>query len=260
MEVGKLTVHIRNDIGKGQSRRLSAQGKVPGICYGAKLEQPLAIMLNAKELKASLDPAKGQNTVITVTVQDGERPTAELTAMLWDYQIDALRRNVTHVDLISIDPEKPIEVDVPLLLVGKAIGTVDGGQIHVERHTLPVRCRPADIPTKFELDISPLKIGDAFHVGNVVMPPGVTAAVPEGFTLVTCVAPKVEKEVTEAAAVPAEGAAAVEGAVAPAEGDKKEGAAAAAGGKAAAAGGKAGGAAGGKAGGKAEGGGDDKKK
>jgi large subunit ribosomal protein L25 len=163
--------------------------------------------------------------------------------MLWDYQIDKLRRTVTHVDLISIDPDKAIAVEVPLVLVGKAVGTIDGGQIHVERHTLAIRCRPADIPTKFEIDITPLKIGDALHVKDVTMPPGVQAAVPEGFTLVTCVAPKVEKETTEAAAVPAEGAAA-EGAAAPAEGDKKEGAAA---------GGKP-------AGGKGEGGGDEKKK
>ncbi|HWM84976.1 MAG TPA: 50S ribosomal protein L25 [Kofleriaceae bacterium] len=237
MEVGKLTVHIRHDIGKGQSRRLRAEGKVPGICYGAKLQQPLAIVLNAKELKASLDPARGRNTVISVKVQDGDATSTELTALLWEYQIDKLRRNVTHVDLISIDPEKPIEVEVPLVLVGKAVGTVDGGQIHVERHALPIRCRPADIPTRFELDITPLKIGDALHVSDVTMPEGVQAAVPGDFTLVTCVAPKVEKETTEAAAVPAEGAA-VEGAAAPAEGEKKEGA----------------------AGGKGEGGGDEKKK
>jgi large subunit ribosomal protein L25 len=238
MEVGKLTVHIRHDIGKGQSRRLRAQGMVPGVCYGAKLQQPLMIVLNAKELKKSLDPAKGRNTVINVTVQDGNGSAGtELTALLWDYQIDKLRRTVTHVDLISIDPEKPIEVEVPLVLVGKAAGIVDGGQIHVERHTLAIRCRPADIPTTFELDITPLKIGDALHVSDVTMPPGVQAAVPEGFTLVTCVAPKVEKEVTEVAAVTAEGAPA-EGAAAPAEGEKKEGAAPA----------------------KAEGGGDEKKK
>ena len=237
MDVGKLTVHIRHDTGKGESRRLRAAGKVPGVCYGARLEKPLAITLNAKELKGSLDPARGRNTVIDVRVEDGNGGSATvLTAMLWDYQIDKLRRSVTHVDLISIDPEKAIEVEVPLLLVGKAVGTIDGGQIHVERHTLAIRCRPADIPTRFELDITPLKIGDALHVKDVTMPSGVQAAVPEGFTLVTCVAPKVEKETTEAAAVPAEGAAA-EGA-APAEGDKKEGAAA----------------------GKAEGGGDEKKK
>ncbi|HYU15821.1 MAG TPA: 50S ribosomal protein L25 [Candidatus Acidoferrum sp.] len=252
MEVGKLTVHVRQSLGKGQSRRLRAEGKVPGICYGAGLDRPLAIVLNAKELKASLDPAKGRNTVINVRVENGEAtPSTELTALLWDYQIDALRRHVTHVDLISIDPDKPIQVEVPLVLIGKAIGTVDGGQIHVERHTLPVRCKPADIPTKFEVDITPLKIGDALHVTNLVMPPGVQAAVPEGFTIVTCVAPKVEKEVVETAAVPVEGAAPAEGAAAPAEGDKKEGAAATPAGKGATPAGK---------GGKSEGGSDEKKK
>jgi large subunit ribosomal protein L25 len=219
MEVGKLTVQLRKGAGKGESRRLRSQGLVPGVCYGAKLETPLAVTVNPRELKASLDPARGRNTVIHVTVQDDGKPAAQLTAMLWEYQIDALRRNVTHVDLISIDPDKIIEVEVPLVWVGKAAGTVDGGQIHVERHSLPVRCRPADIPVQFDVDITPLHIGDALHVADVNMPPGVQAAVPTGFTLVTCVAPKAEKEV---AAAP--GAAGVEGAAAaaPAEGDKKE--------------------------------------
>jgi large subunit ribosomal protein L25 len=120
MEVGKLTVHLRKDTGKGESRKLRGSGLVPGVCYGANLSAPLSIVVNPKELKASLDPAKGRNTVITVTVQDGGSQTAQLTAMLWEYQIDALRRNVTHVDLISIDPNKVIEVAVPIELVGQA--------------------------------------------------------------------------------------------------------------------------------------------
>jgi large subunit ribosomal protein L25 len=237
MEVGKLTVQLRKNISKGETRKLRTQGLVPGVCYGSNLSAPLSVVVNPKELKASLDPARGRNTVITVTVQDGQSQAAQITAMLWEYQIDALRRNVTHVDLISIDPDKTIEVEVPVELMGKAIGTVDGGQLHVERHTLPVRCKPADIPVKFQIDISPLAIGDALHVSDLKMPPGVVAAIPESFTLVTCVAPKAEKEAE--AAVPAEGAL-VEGAVPGAEGAAPaEGAAAAApGGKAPAAGDK----------------------
>src|SRR5690606_2694024 len=221
MEVGKLTVHLRKGSGKGESRRLRSQGKVPGVCYGAKLDTPLAVTVDPKELKASLDPAKGRNTVINLTVQDSGKPAAQLTAMLWEYQIDSLRRNVTHVDLISIDPDKAIEVDVPLVWVGKAAGTIDGGQIHVERHTLPVRCRPADIPSQFEIDISPLHIGDALHVSDVAMPSGVQPAVPTSFTLVTCAAPKADKEGAETTAVAAEGAAPAEGAP-PAEAKKEE--------------------------------------
>src|SRR5687768_7740933 len=101
MEVGKLTVHLRTDFGKGQSRRVRNQGLVPGVCYGARLEQPIAITVNPRELKASLDPAKGRNTVIDVTVLDGERGPTQLTAMVREYQVDSIRRTVTHIDLIS---------------------------------------------------------------------------------------------------------------------------------------------------------------
>ena len=257
MEVGKLTVHLRKNVSKGENRKLRAQGLVPGVCYGANLGAPLSIVVNPKELKGSLDPAKGRNTVIEVTVQDGAASAARLTAMLWEYQIDALRRNVTHIDLISIDPNKAIEVEVPVELVGKAIGTVDGGQIHVERHSLPVKCRPADIPVKFQIDISPLAIGDALHVSDLKMPAGVIAAIPETFTLVTCVAPKAEVVAETAVvegAVPAEGA---EGAAAPGA----EGAAPAAGaaGAAPAAGAKGAPAAGAKPAGDDKKGGKDKK-
>jgi large subunit ribosomal protein L25 len=221
MEVGKLNISLRKGTGKGEARRLRSQGLVPGVCYGAKLDAPLSVVVDPKELKGSLDPARGRNTVISVTVSANGQPHAQLTAMLWDYQIDTIRRSVTHVDLISIDPEKVIEVEVPLVWVGKAAGAIDGGVIHVERHTLPVKCRPADIPTQFEIDITPLHIGDAFHVSDVTMPAGVQAAVPTGFTLVTCTAPKAEKETAEATVAAVEGAPA-EGAAA-AEGEKKEG-------------------------------------
>ena len=83
MEVGKLTVHVRRDLGKGQTRKYRTQGLVPGVCYGAKLEAPLSIVIDPKALKGSLDPARGRNTVIELTVQDGDKSAAKLTALLW---------------------------------------------------------------------------------------------------------------------------------------------------------------------------------
>jgi large subunit ribosomal protein L25 len=223
MEVGKLAVEVRKTTGKGISRRIRRQGMIPGICYGHGLDAPVNVVVNPKALKASLDPVRGQNTIISVTLAD-ERKQQTLTAMLWEWQIHPLRRNVTHVDLIAIDPEKPIEVEVPVELLGKAIGTVDGGQLHVVLRSVPVKCKPADIPTKFELDISALTIGDALHVSDLRLPPNVGLAVPETYSIVSVVAPKAEKVVEEEVlAVPGEGeaaAAGAEGAAAP--GDKKE--------------------------------------
>jgi len=166
MEVGKLTVEVRNGTGKGISRKIRQQGLVPGICYGHGLEKPVNIMVNPKVLRGSLDPTRGQNTIITVTLAENGATKTTLTAMLWEWQLHPLRRNVTHVDLIAIDPERPIQVEVPVELLGKAIGTIDGGQLHVVLRAVPVKCKPADIPTKFVLDVSPLTIGMALHVEN----------------------------------------------------------------------------------------------
>src|SRR5689334_12488949 len=108
MEVGKLTVEVRNTAGKNEARRLRASGRVPGVCYGPGVP-PISISLDAKQLKASLDPQKRQNTVIHVTLTGGAEKR-ELTVMLKDYQIDKIRREVEHVDLVVIDVNKEVTV------------------------------------------------------------------------------------------------------------------------------------------------------
>jgi large subunit ribosomal protein L25 len=153
--------------------------------------------------------------------------------MLRDIQIDHLRREVTHVDLLAIDIEKDLEVEVPIRFTGKAKGTIEGGQIHVDRHSVAVMCKPRDIPGEFVMDIAEMMIGDVRHVGELIMPEGVRAATSSTLPIVTVVAPKadkVEEEVpAEAAAAeeeaPADEAAGEEGAKAApaAEGDRKEG-------------------------------------
>jgi large subunit ribosomal protein L25 len=230
MEIGKLTVQSRDAAGKGISRKLRAKGMVPGICYGAGLDKPLSIVVDPRALKASLDPEKRQNTVIDVTVE-GAGAAQTVTAMLWEYQIHPIRREVTHVDLISIDPEKTLEAEVPVELTGKYAGQVNGGQLNTARHSVTVSAKPADIPAKLVLDITALDIGDVLHVSDLVIPAGVELVTPAKLTIVTCAAPKAEKVTAEEEAAEAEAAeadaAAAEGGAAPAakadEGGKKEG-------------------------------------
>lgn len=210
MEVGKLTVTRRTEMGKGESRRLRRSGLVPGVCYGGGLKAPLPVLLSPKALKLSLDPVKRQNTVIEVTVQqNGGGADQKLMALLWDYQSHPIRREVTHVDLLAIDPEKPVEVEVPIELTGKPAGAVDGGQLHVVRHALLIKAKPAAIPGRILVDVTPLHIGEVIHVSDLSLPEGVEPAVPERLTIVTCVAPEAEELVptaeagAEAAAAPA---------------------------------------------------------
>jgi large subunit ribosomal protein L25 len=211
MEIGKLKVQRRHDTGKGISRRLRAQGFVPGTCYGAGLDEALSISVDPKALKESLDPIKRQNTVLTLTIENDDASRGEMLAMLWDYQIHPRRREVTHVDLITIDPAKEIEVEVPVELKGKPAGAVNNGQLNIARHQLLIRCKPAVVPGRIAVDVSPLNIGDTIHVSDVTFPEGVTPAIAPELTIVTCVAPESEALVAAGGEEGAEGEAAAEG-------------------------------------------------
>jgi len=232
MEVGKLTVQVRNTGGKGAARRLRATGKVPGVCYGASTDgriDPLPIEIDVKALRASLDPVRKHNTVIALTIEGGAKARS-LSALVKDYQVDPVRRDIIHVDLIAVDPNKEVRAEVPLEFVGKPKGAIDGGQLRIVLRNLELRAKPSDIPVKLAVDVSGLEIGDVIHVDAIVMPPGVTAVTGRDLAVVTCAAPEEEKvaATTEAAAT-TEGAAPA-AAAAPAAGAKDAKAAAPAGG------------------------------
>jgi large subunit ribosomal protein L25 len=212
MEVGKLTVSVRDRerSGKGGSRKLRAQGKVPGVCYGASVDgriEPLPIVLDVKELRGALDPVRKRNTVISLTIEGGGSPRS-LHALVKDFQVDAIRHEVTHVDLLAIDPDKEVRADVPLEFTGKPKGAVDGGQIRIVLRSLTVRAKPNDIPVKLAVDVSPLEIGDVIHVSTIELPAGVSSVTGRDLAVVTCAAPEEDKTPTTTEAAPAEGAAA----------------------------------------------------
>lgn len=188
MEVGKLTVQHRAETGKGISRATRRAGEVPAVCYGYGLEAPIPVSLNVKALKKAFDPQKRRNTVLQVTVE-GDKPVT-MQAMVWDFQISKLRREITHVDLKSIDPEKEVEAVVPVTSTGTHAGAIDGGLLSWSRHEVRIMAKPAMIPTELVMDISPLRLGDALHVSDLPLPEGVTLADSGKLTVVTCMAPK----------------------------------------------------------------------
>lgn len=223
-EIGKLTVALRNSSGKGAAIKLRQQGKVPGVCYGASPSgriEPLSIVVDVKALKAALDPVRKQNTVIDLTIEGGDK-SQKLHALVKEYQLHPLRREITHVDLLAIDPNKEVNANVPLEFVGKPKGAIDGGQIRIVMRSLEVRAKPSDIPVKLTIDVSPLEIGDVIHVNAITLPSGVEAVTGRDLAVVTCAKPEEEK--VEVAAVAGDAAAPAAGAApaaAPAAADAK---------------------------------------
>ncbi|MES1158010.1 MAG: 50S ribosomal protein L25 [Haliangium ochraceum] len=241
MDFAKVSVEVRQSRGKGGAHRLRAAGKVPGVLYGRNLA-PVSVALDARLLLKSLDKDKRRNTVFTLTLQgatDGSGATKtggggeEVTAMIKDAQIDPISQLLLHVDFLRVDLDREVHVTVPLLLTGKPLGVIDGGQLHQSMHVLSVAAKPAAIPTRIEVDVSALKIGEAVHVGDLKLGNGVRALIDSKDAVASVVAPKAEK--VEAEAAPVEGAVPAADAAA---GDK--GAAGAAGAAAGAAGAAAG--------------------
>ena len=238
MDFAKVSVEVRASAGKGGAHRVRAAGKVPGVLYGRKAE-PVPVSFDARLLLKSLDKDKRRNTVFTLTLNHGAAAGAkseEITAMIKDAQIDPISQNLLHVDFLRVDLDQDVHVTVPLLLTGKPLGVIDGGQLHQSMHVLSVAAKPAAIPTRIEVDVSSLKIGEAVHVSDLKLGQGVRALVEAKDAVASVVAPKAEK--VEAEAAPVEGAVPAADAAA---GDK----AAAAGGDKAAAGAAAGAAKGG---------------
>jgi large subunit ribosomal protein L25 len=240
MDFAKVSVEIRSQSGKGPARRARSSGKLPAVLYGHKLD-PLSLLLDPIELKHALDKERKRNTVFTLQLKN-EAKLEEIMAMIRDVQIHPISRQPVHVDFIRVSMDEEVKVEVPLVLTGTPIGVIDGGQLHLTHHTLPIAAKPNAIPTKIELDVTPLDIGDAFHASDLKLPPGVRTTLAAKEAVASVVAPHIEK--VEEVAATAEGVAVpAEGAAAPAAGAAPGGAAPAAAGAAAGAKGAAPGAA-----------------
>ena len=102
-----------------------------------------------------------------------------------------------HIDFYEIDVKVPIQVGVPVHLVGKAEGVTAGGVLHYFRREIMVECLPLDIPESIEIDVTPLEINDAVRVEDLPLPSGVSALEDAQLMLASIAAPTVEAETEE---------------------------------------------------------------
>ncbi len=187
-----LNVETRVRMGKGGSRKVRRDGLVPAVVYGKGIEA-LNLRLDPKNLQQAVATEAGWNTLITLK---GDGPFDGLVVILKDMQIDAIRRDVQHVDFYAIDLKKNIAVMVPVKPVGKSLGEIEGGTLQLVRHELQVYCLPTNIPISIEIEVSTLEVGDAIHIDEVTFPEGVESQHDVNFTVLTVVG-RMAEEVEE---------------------------------------------------------------
>lgn len=158
--------------GTRPTRRLRAEGKVPGVVYGLGAD-PITLSVDWRDLRAALVTEQGLNAVIHLDIAGETTPT-----LVKDIQRHKVRRDVLHVDFIRVDLSKTVEVEVPVHLEGEAEAvTREGGAVDQVLTSLLITAKPDDIPSAVTVDISGLEIGHALRVSDVVLPAGVTTPV-----------------------------------------------------------------------------------
>jgi large subunit ribosomal protein L25 len=210
-----LTAQQRTEFGNGPTRRLRRRGLVPGIVY-----QPggpsLALALPDRDLRKALQ--EGRTGVIDLVI--GEQTARPV--LVKDWQLDAIRGDVLHVDFQEVDLTQEIEAPVPVTLVGNSVGVRDGGVLDQPLREVVVSALPDALPDHLEADVTELAIGDSITVSDLTAPEGVAIVSDPEIVVASVVAPSAivveepeeleEGEEEEPAAPPAE-----------AEGDGSEG-------------------------------------
>jgi large subunit ribosomal protein L25 len=221
MEFAKVNVEIRTTTGKGSARVARRKGHIPAVLYGRRAE-PVALMVETHALAKAQDKQRRRNTVFQLKVTGPGATADDVIAMIREVQTDPLTRQPLHVDFLRVALDEEVRVTVPLVAKGTPAGVVDGGQLHMDMHALPLAAKPAAIPVAIEVDVTSLKIGMALHMSDLKLAEGLRALIPGSQALASVVAPreeKVEAPAAAAAATAAEGAAAA----APSAGDKAAG-------------------------------------
>ncbi|HYR51457.1 MAG TPA: 50S ribosomal protein L25 [Candidatus Dormibacteraeota bacterium] len=165
MAIVSLEAAARADAGKGVARRLRAGGRVPGVYYG-RGEDSIPLTVALKDLMSVLESTDGSNVIVDLKL--GGQAAKDRKALIREIQRHPVAGTILHLDLQHISLTERITVEVPIVLIGVPTGVKDGGGIleHLLRE-VEVECLPTDIPSKLEVDVSALQIGDSLHVSDL---------------------------------------------------------------------------------------------
>ena len=191
-----LAAETRTRGGKGASRELRRQGRVPAVIYGMK-QDPISIHLEEKALNRALGTGHFMNTVVMIDV--GGTPTRTLPK---DVAFDVVSDRPLHVDFLRISEHATVHVNVPVVFTDEEDAPFTGkrGVLNVVRHELELVVDAADIPSEIAISLAGRDVGDSIHISDVKLPKGAAWAIDDrDFTIATIVPPTVATAADDAA-------------------------------------------------------------
>lgn len=181
-----LSAETRDRVGKGASRALRREGRIPAVIYGEK-QDPIAVHVEEKALRKALGTGHFFNSVVEITV--GGQTVRTLPK---DVAFHPVSDRPEHADFLRLSADHAVHVSVPVVFANeeKSPGLKKGGVLNVVRHELELVCAPDSIPDDIIVDVSGYEIGDSIHISSVTLPAGVKSAITDrDFTIATVIAP-----------------------------------------------------------------------
>jgi large subunit ribosomal protein L25 len=209
----ELVAEFRETHGKGASRRLRHDGKVPAILYGGHLEAR-ALVLSHQKLAIMLENERFYSTILNLRVGDQTQ-----AAILKDVQRHPFKNAILHIDFQRVEDNEKIRISIPLHFKGAAVSPgvkSQGGIVSHMRNDVVVSCLPKDLPEFIEVDISGLSLNESIHLSQLKIPEGVQLVdlAKEDSAVVAIHSPRAEEPEPTAAAAEGAAAPAAEGAAA----------------------------------------------
>ena len=169
----EISAEVREDKGKGASRRLRRLADlVPAIIYGGdKDPQPLTLI--RKDLEKALENEAFYSHVLTINVGKDKQK-----AIIKDLQRHPARDSVMHADFLRVDDKTVVKVNVPIHFLNEesCVGVkMQGGIVQHQATDVEVQCLPGDIPEYLEVDMQEVETGQIVHLSDIALPEGVTS-------------------------------------------------------------------------------------
>ncbi|GHB99147.1 50S ribosomal protein L25 [Cerasicoccus arenae] len=163
-----LSVKKREGIGRGNSRRLRAQGMIPAVIYGKSGNCNFAVA--ERDFQMLLREVAGATAVITLNVEENQ----SIQALIHETQRDPLTDRFRHIDFLEVVAGESIHAHIPVHIVGEPIGVkTGGGLLDLVVHEVEVHCLPRNLPEFIEINVSALNVGDAVHLEDLPVLEGV---------------------------------------------------------------------------------------
>jgi large subunit ribosomal protein L25 len=172
-----LKAEIRKEHGKKRSAKIRQQGKIPAVVYGHK-QEPQSIAIDLHDFTEGLHHG---HKLFDIEIGGNKEKL-----LVKEVQYDHLGKKIIHADLIRVDLSETVEVKVPLVFKGTPAGASEGGILEEHLTVIEIECTVTEIPDSIDVLVKGLKIDEALHVRDIVLPAGAKLVTDPEMLVIAC--------------------------------------------------------------------------